>query len=332
MIKTKLSKDFKVLFSAGEQLSSHFLLGEVFSHLNPIFELRVASSLKSHSGASKNVPFLDWVTDPLYDLPNQRIQSYEDLIGREIYLPTVNAKSFRDLFESVKKWSPDLIVTDQEPVLLCVAKALEIPSWDISSLNFMMSPLWWDNQDGYSFRLYNFRRNLRFYAEPTRRFIYSPLFRARLDIKPLSWIAPWTSSKLSQEDLVKGAVLLCNRPAEIYKTSKITVAEDLQNLPRSEMYFCSGETQLLSELLSHPEIEKIHLAPNLEDPETIINAVFIEQARIGKNLGQIEFMKSFGIHTLYETLNRSYSPARLSREPGLEMTLDQRIIHEFNLQ
>lgn len=318
----------KVLFSAGWQLSSGHTLHGIYTNLIKNFEVRVAG----RQNVRQFIPYLDWNLEPLFNQNVQRKCSTGELVSGN-WIPELHKDTLKELIDEVIRWNPDLIVIDKEPIMIAIANHLKIPSWDISMLNLMWTPEW--NQKYFHFYsdpLNNFKRDLSFYANPTKKFIYSNLFKARLNIgEDLEWIQPFSFAPNPVNDQKSvSALVTSGRPFlnKIFTASSIPVFSSLKTLPTSEVWFCSGENHLFSELLAH-NAQTIHLVPNLKDKEALVNASLIYNARLGKSLGQLELMKFSAPEEVRKTLLEQYN-SRLSTDLKI-MNLTERIKYEFGI-
>ena len=72
-------------------------------------------------------------------------------------------------------------------------------------------------------------------------------------------------------------------------------------ISRAGWIFTTGETSFVADALYNGA--KVCIAPNLNDPETLLNAILIRHYNLGDDLAQVELMESYAI----ETIEKSYS-------------------------
>ena len=73
----------------------------------------------------------------------------------------------------------------------------------------------------------------------------------------------------------------------------------------SKNVFCAGETSVISDALNSGS--NIIVCPNLNDMETVINAMYLRNAKIGRELGQLELMENVAVDELNYCLNEKFS-------------------------
>ena len=204
---------------------------------------------------------------------------------------------FLKLFSYVKKFSPDIIITDREPFLMAIAKTLNIKLFDISPINIYFAIEWGNNEYKYKNVLNSFIRDQYYLPKADEYFIYSPYYRFNIKLKKdFKWIKPYVEKMEGEEEYIS---LTYRDISKILKYCSIK-----ETLSKAKTAYCTGETSLMSDLILN-DIDNIHIMPDLSDPETLINAMVNRKVGLGQDLGQVELMQHMAVEEI-ESVKKKY--------------------------
>jgi len=308
----------KILYAAGNRSSSGDQFKRIKEHISN-HEIKLAA----FSSAIQFVSTIDFVLDYFYSFWHERF-SY-----KRIFQGGPLTKELEDYAARVVDFNPDLLIADQEPLTASVANLLQIPVWFCSPIHLVGGCNVRSKDIFYKEQSNNLRLEFNYWPKADRIFIYSPFSRIKnIPInKGFEWIEPYSEIKKSKNKDLDFA-FFSQREREIYSifnaskfegpffsNSKFSSSKipwysvlDLEYnslIQHSKNVFCAGETGVITDALNNNS--NIIICPNLNDVETTINAVFVKNAKIGRELGQIELMENFAVDELNNCLNEEFS-------------------------
>jgi hypothetical protein len=246
-------------------------------------------------------------------------------------VPAVNLDMVVKLMEDIRDYEPDLIICDGEPIVSHIAKSLGIRLWYCSALHLLDGIEWSCGQMRYFSLLDKTRRVLGRLPEAERTFVYSPFgdvgFRPTLK-KGYEWIRPYyydvggTSNLegiavIRDDDRISilSKILNCIPPfnftlfspfaynlshlesGNIFDVEKYKVA-----LSNCRWLFSTGETSFISDAI-YNGVERLCIAPRLDDPEAMLNAILCKLYNIGDDVGQVEYMEQYSVDAVEASYN-----------------------------
>ena len=68
--------------------------------------------------------------------------------------------------------------------------------------------------------------------------------------------------------------------------------------------FTTGETSFVADAL-YGNINRLCIAPNLKDPETLLNAILCESYGLGDDVAQVEYLEKYSIEAMKDSFMKS---------------------------
>jgi hypothetical protein len=287
----------KLIYSAGNRFSAGIQLQRILKHIN-FCEVKVAAYLNS----SQNVYNIDWTLDALFHntISKKEFKKLNHIFATK-NIPRINVTCANTLFEEVKKFKPDLIICDAEPILANIAKTLNIKLWYCSPLHLLNGTSWERGDLRYLAFLKPIKRWLNWFPKADKYLIYSPFgdikFRPSLK-ENFHWVEPYFNSP---EDYS----LMSESKERMDLLQKI-----LQSINNTNYYFCTGITDYVSDAFYSKK--NIIVAPDFSDPETLLNGMMIKKYKIGNDVAKIELMENFAFEELEKSFSDTYRKDFLS--------------------
>ena len=308
----------KILYAAGNRSSSGDQFRRIKEHLS-----NHKIKLAAFSSATQFVSTIDFVLDYFYSFWHDR-PSY-----KRIFQKGFLTKELEHYAACISDFAPDLLIADQEPLTVSIANLLKIPVWYCSPIHLIGGCSLHSKDVFYKEQCDSLRFEYNHWPKADRIFIYSPFSRIK-DIsinKGFEWVEPYSNIKQSKDKDLNLA-FFSQRQKKIYSifnaskfegpffsyskfnSSKISGYSilDLEYdslLLQSKNIFCAGETNAITDALNNNS--NIVVCPNLNDVETTINAAILKDAKIGRELGQIELMDNLAVDELNNCLNEEFS-------------------------
>jgi hypothetical protein len=333
----------KILYSAGNRSGANSQLERILKHISPKHEIRIAAYLKS----STSIPHVDWLLDSLHNnLISLRGKKYiwelftygkttnkKRLTTTDKYLdvPKLNYENSEIFINEVMDYFPDLIISDGEFVSGLIANLLNIRLWYCSPLHLLDGINWghkkYQNDLGYFSLLQQQRKLLKYtFPKAEQYLVYSPFcgIMPRPFLKPgYKWVKPYhtlldcqqgdSSVAFINDDKryndLKNILKQSSNKFQIFKDYN----EDYKKALRksNNFYFCTGETSSVADAFYNKKLMLI--SPNLEDPESLINAILVRLYNAGNDFGKLEYMEKYALSTLENKLNRKYNDDYIER-------------------
>lgn len=236
--------------------------------------------------STNQLEVVDWLLDGLYLNSSPK----ESLVLTKKYkykLPKINANLFDFLLEDIKKYNPNLIISDLEPISAFIAKILDIPYWKVSSLHiidYAKLPKGLLNKSVFN----NINYYLRSLPKSNRTFIISPFadfYEFELN-KEAEWLCPYydKNNKIQSENFTiihqsrkKLQQSLADYGLDVYDNSENL---DFKNC---NWVLTDGLSSNISKAL-YAGLGNIYSTCNIQDFETQINSSLIEYLDLGKSL------------------------------------------------
>jgi hypothetical protein len=310
----------------------------------------VAAYLKS----SESVDHIDWTLDALTNKYSRNARrDLVELFGHT-NVPSVGIDEVETLIREIDDFEPDLVICDFEPIVANIAKSMGLRLWYCSPIHLLDGVEWEPGQLRYASLLAKTRQTLLKLPEAEKTFVYSPFgdvfFRPNLR-QGYEWVRPYHCSveKNVEEsgiavvrDLnrisVLSKILNCIPPFDLtlfspfsYNLSHL----ETQNICNVERYrlalsnckwlFTTGETSFISDGI-YNKINRLCIAPDLADPEALLNSILCRQYDIGDDIGQVEYLESYAVEAVENSYNNDKIVDYLSAQT--RETLHERIMNE----
>jgi len=235
--------------------------------------------------------------------------------------------------EEISAFEPDLVICDFEPIVSNIASSLGLKLWYCSPVHLYDGIKWQYGQLRYNGILAKTKQTLLRLPEPEKKLVYSPFgdlaFGPSLK-EGFEWVRPYhilgeknqsTASVAVVNDLerlpILSKVLNCIPPFDLtlftsfeYKLSHLECRDILDEenykfvLNNTKWLMLTGETSYLADAI-YNGVQKIALAPNLDDPEELLNASLCRTTLIGDDLGQVEFLGKYAVETVQKSLKKA---------------------------
>jgi hypothetical protein len=193
-----------------------------------------------------------------------------DLFGHS-GVPQIDYELASLILDHLVENTPDLIISDYEPITAHIAQTMEIPLWYCSPL-LMLVGMDWESGQGRMIRQFDgVLENIKKMPKAQRQFIYSPF--CDLAGRPLlkegfEWVKPYTEKN---QGLISEAHPLLN--------------ELRKNILPDGQAITTGETCFVSDMLY--QNRTVAVVPDLEDAEQTLNAELCSWYWTGQNLGKL---------------------------------------------
>lgn len=296
----------KILYSAGNRLGAGHQLTDILAN-NTEHEIRTAA----YAQHVTNLKHIDWTTNALHCSAPDR-NELARIFGYAAISP-IGSVEAEMLVDDIKEFAPDLIISDSESILGHIAGALDIPLWYCSSINLLNGIEWKKGQiSSYASPLEDVRQILRRMPPAERTLIYSPF--GDLEEAPklrdgFEWVSPYHTvvEKPSSEPHILTSLSDSNR---VHDLSRLVLNLDTKSMMFKSCdepgyssvletccwYFSTGHTRPVSDAVYAGK--PLCIAPDVSDPETIMNAILVKQLGLGDDVGQIEYLEALAADEL----------------------------------
>jgi hypothetical protein len=278
----------RILYGAGQSSGANVRLGRFLKRCK--HEVIVAAYYRNH----KYLHHIDWALDAVRTTDPTRRTMVNDLFGHT-GVPQIDYDLTSMILDHLVENTPDLIISDYEPITAHIAETMEIPLWYCSPL-LMLPGLDWENGQGKMIRQFDgVLENIRKMPTAQRQLVYSPF--CDLAGRPLlkegfEWVKPYVERNQS---LIIDTHPLLNRlqHSVLQEGTPIT----------------TGETCFVSDMMY--QNRAMAVVPDLEDAERTLMAELCSWYGVGQNMGQLsegnwEYAKSRV--ALLESCSVSMSP------------------------
>lgn len=290
----------KILYAGNDNLNSKIQLNRFLKAIDgEKYLIKIAAYKKSSPNCN-----IDWTLDPLHNFFDKE----------KIYLDN---EYFITYYNQIKYYNPDIIISDLEYFTSYIANDLGITLWQYSSSMLNYGLTWSAKYNVNLFSKYAFIFNRRSNQKYVNILDNSNLnlvcshFGDTEDPPELKenfeWIRPYHSigfpSIPCRHNIVAG--LLSNNKKcykylnksndcvvfSTYNKEKYSnlIIKDIDNeeeyacnLKNCNLFFCEGQTSLLADAFYNNKFSVV--APNLNDPECIINSMYSEKLKLSVNM------------------------------------------------
>lgn len=333
----------KILYSAGDRVGANFQLIRFLAHNQ--HQIKIAAHVKS----SESLSHVDWTLDALHHtLTPKQILDVNQLFGHS-GVPRINLEQAEILLAEVYDFNPDLIISDGEPILAHVAQSLSIRLWYCSPLHLLDGIRWDRGQLRYTSLLDATKKILDIFPPAEKTFIYSPIgdLQNSLPLKfGYEWLSPYRSQFIDQRVEKKVNLAVIPNQKRISQLTKILnfLDDDLvlftefkdkfsklqicdyeqyqKNLNQCRWFFTTGETSYFADAI-YNSVSRVCVAPNLQDPETLLNAIVCRCCELGDDLAQVELMDKFSLAEIEKSIHND--PKSIKLNTVFHKTLDEKI-------
>lgn len=328
----------KILYSAGNRVGANSQLCRFLTSLGEEHTIRIAAYLKS----SHSLSHINWTLDALHHkaIPKKRSKELQNLFGHS-GVPVINVENATVFLSEAVEFEPDLVISDGEPIAAHVAKSVGAELWYVSSLHLLDGIDWSKGQLRYLSLLDNTRKALSKLPEPDRCFVYSPFgdvaFRPAL--KPgYEWITPYYFNSqpgnynynyvcvINEFERFSSLIKIINSLYEkialvspynesFYNVESFLNADNKtyeQLLDGCRKIFTTGETSYVADALYNGK--NVCVAPSLNDPEALLNAILVREYSVGSDVAQVELMDVFALNEIETELARPNEIGFLSKQ------------------
>jgi uncharacterized protein (TIGR00661 family) len=301
----------------------------------------IAAYLKS----SHSLSHIDWTLDALHHkaIPKRRSKELQDLFGH-FGVPVINIENASVFLSEAVEFEPDLVISDGEPIAAHVAKSVGAELWYVSALHLLDGIDWSKGQLRYLSRLEKTRKALSRWPEPDRCFVYSPFgdVAFRPVLKPgYEWITPYHFNSqpgnynynyvcvINEFERFSSIIRIINSLSE--KIALVSPYDETFNnvdnflntdnktykqlLDGCRKIFTTGETSYIADALYNEK--NVCVAPSLNDPEALLNAILIREYSVGSDIAQVELMDIFALNEIETKLARPNETGFLSKQKRL---------------
>lgn len=307
----------KIFYSAGNHLDNNQQLLRFVNNTN--HKVMVAAHLKS----SESFTHIHWTLDALYNrLEIKNKQDIFDLLGHAGG-PKVSIKQTEILLRELDDFGPDLIISNGEPVSAHLAKALAVKLWYCSPLHLLDGIEWERGDLRYLSLLANTKKFLAALPIAERTLVYSP-FGDLLNcpaLKPgYEWVQPYWVQAIEHKNQTQNFAIIPNKNrfskltkalncvnfdvtllsgfAENFTHLQVKSIDDIavykEALANCNWLFNTGDTSYLADAI-YNTIPKMCVAPSLNEPETLLNAILCKLYGIGDDVAQVELMDKYAV-------------------------------------
>jgi len=317
----------RILYGAGNRIGANSQLFRFVQAAGHQHEIKKAAYLQS----SHSLTHIDWTLDALHHnvVASKHSPSLQKLFGHT-GVPLVNVYSVNTLLRDVEIFSPDLIISDGEPISAHIAKSLKIKLWYCSPIHLLDGVQWEAGQLRYTSLLNRMRGFISKLPEADRVFVYSPFgdikFRPVLNAS-YEWLTPYYVDATHGCNECVAIVNDYNRfsyLSKILNGSSQTITlfspfkEEFSNmethlitklntyldaLSRSVSIFTTGETSYVSDAFYAGH--NICISPTLNDVESLLNAIMVKEYKLGTDVHQVELMDQFAFDEIEEGLAKN---------------------------
>lgn len=240
-----------------------------------------------------------------------------------------------ELEQDIKRYYPDLVLIDGEPIVAHIAYKLDIPIVYCSPLHLLDGLEWVKRDRGYYATVEKLRFRLSSFPPGVNKFIYAPFGSFDLSIKEnFEWIEPYhlavetkhtnNSVLLSLEDPTRATAFqeICQNSNSLNFT---------QAHPQDELY--SSSLRAATTIVTDGSVRQIAdgiynnktllVCPKIQDPENVLNAILCHNLNLGKNLGQLELAGPEALEQIEQAIDCVPNKYTIKRHKKLHERIDE---------
>lgn len=228
---------------------------------------------------------------------------YINVIDWNLFATHKNNIMLLKLQHDIENYYPDLVIVDGDSIVANIASHLEIPIIYCSPLHLLDGIVWKKNQRSYVAHLEKIRQRLKKMPEGVCKFIYSPF--GDLENAPelhdgFEWIQPYHNAMPNNNtrDIILAVIedkLRYQNFQTIFQQTAHSVVFDkfsnmsyADNLIQTLYFFTEGHTKYISDAVYNNRFSIV--TPNVNDVETLLNATWCNNLKIGIDIGQIDLI------------------------------------------
>ena len=316
----------RILYSAGERVGADLLLSRFINVCN--HEVKIAA----YDVSSQSLDHIDWTLDAVYNkfTGANRVKTSK-LLGKKD-LPMMGYDQAVQLIRDIDAYSPDLVICDYEPIVANIANVLGLELWYCSPVHLLDGLVWKNGQLRYTGLLEVVRKNLSKLPPASRTFVCSPFaLVSGLELKNgYEWLLPHgafyghskagtgvclTNDSDRLSELSK--ILNCIPPFDLtlYSTHRYNLSH-LESymlddpgygraIGSAEWLFCTGESSFICDGILN-EVSRFCVAPDLNDPEALLNAILVRECGLGDDVSQVEMLEYFSVEEIQKSYDKRF--------------------------
>ena len=321
----------RILYSAGKRVGADLLLSRFLNVYHSNYEVRVAA----YEISSQSIDHIDWTLDAVYNkfTGADRVKLSKLLKCKD--LPMMGYNQAIQLMRDIDEYAPDLVICDYEPIVSNMAAVLGFELWYCSPVHLLDGLVWKSGQLRYTGLLEVTRKNLSKLPRASRTFVCSPfaLVKGLVLKEGYEWLLPHgtfyghsgagtgvcvTNDSDRLSELSK--ILNCVPPFDL--TLYSTHRYDLSHLESyllddagygravgsADWMFCTGESSFICDGILN-NVKRFCVAPDLNDPEALLNAILVKEYGLGEDVTQVELLE----HLSVEEIQKSYEKRHLCK-------------------
>ncbi len=336
----------KIVYSCSNRIGAGVQLTRFLRQIGDSHEVLIAGFRRP----TESITHIDWTLDALrHRYSSKNKQELIKLFGYH-GLPDVGFDELSILLEEISEYNPDLVICDAEPIVANIAKVLDLRLWYCSPLHLLDGVKWGPGQIKYRARLEKHKKLLAKLPTAERTFVYSPFgdIQPCPELKPgYEWMQPYhvhsDGAKSGGVAIVKDGervsilskILNCVPPFDLtlfsrhkYDLSHLTSISMLDEVnrdiyrdivSRSSWVFTTGETSFVADAVYNGA--KVCIAPDLNDPETLLNAILIRHYGLGDDLAQVELMENHAVGMIEKSYSSWDDANRALKNPRVGVQL-----------
>lgn len=313
----------RIYYSAGNYCGSGLRLKRFLPYVESEHEVKISAFVNSIG----YIDDIDLISDTLYfNVKNSaQLTKSKELLGvKDQRVPRVNYDALVSFYSEIVDFSPDLVISDFEPISAAIAKRVGAKLWYCSPILLNKAIDYTLKQRRYTENvLYSHKNFKRFYPEADRYLVYSPFGNVE-GIPEINsgfeWVKPYhlMSEKKSEKKSGEKLALVSDDKRKEVLNKIFFCSDDFRTLSLKESYFnylkeysnydtiCTmGSTGEISDAIYNEN--KIIIAPDVLDYEATANARVLRSFGFGSDIGNFDLMKSFHLQTLQEALEEDKS-------------------------
>lgn len=238
------------------------------------------------------------------------------------------------LEQDIKRYYPDLVLIDGEPIVARIAHKLDIPIIYCSPLHLLDGLEWTKRDRGYHATIEKLRFRLSSFPPGINKFIYAPFGGFDLNLKEgFEWIDPYhltvrkdagNSVLLSLGDLKREVAF--REICQDFKKLNFTQAHPNDewypsSLEASSTIITDGSVRQIADGIYN--YKKLLVCPKIQDPENVLNAVLCHNLKVGKNLGQLELAGLEALERFEQVVDFTLNQHTTRRHKKLHERIDE---------
>lgn len=316
----------RIFYSAANRVGSALQLQRIVENLQGEHELFLAGYYKNSQYTKTLNCTLDVFNQNLCPIASkERKDLYKTFGYTKPAIPPLNINYTLALLEDVRKFQPDLVISDAEEISAHIATALNAPLWYCSPTFMYIGIKWEYDNKRYMSRLWQYFQYLKKLPPANKYLIYSPL--GFIKNKPqltreYSWVYPYHYA--SNPSSSNNILAILHEQERINSLSKwfrwikprpvlFNISDYEDQLNNCNTILTSGDSSIIADAIYNNK--KICIIPNVKETEDTINALALKKYKVGKDLGQVELMGKYTLDELQDTFDSLKIEYELNKNP-----------------